>query len=141
MAKQEIQAGFTDPDEALEEERWRFWDKGYVRIDSAYRNQYENLSQNREETKKLLYSYFFTPRFLHREAHSLCSISRMFPDFCYNSENSEYVLQFQNINSSASIEIHVSFQEWVDVHRKELSQKAAEVLQIPWNEVEAAGPL
>lgn len=89
-------------------------------------------------TKCLIKAYFFGSRFSHREAYILCGAGESWPDFARHPDCPQLIINFKHMHGYQGQILPQKFEEWVDIERKEISLRAAEALDIPWEEIENA---
>ena len=131
-------AGFSGEIDAKGEEQLAMLGQGYSDMDVMEYWAREQLSgQNMKMTKYSIKGCYLGTHFSHIEAYMLCAVGRTWPEFVFHPENRNYVLNFDNLNSTTDkTDRHEDFRTYVVRNKEEISRAAAEALDIAWNEIE-----
>ena len=105
--------------------------EAFEQIDILQRWAYYSLLETKElgYLNDTLVAYEFGTRFLHSEAYRLCCVSKIWPEFCYDTSRIDFVLRFEDLNSIENLSLREEFVEWFDENRGEVTSYAAQLMK------------
>ncbi len=114
-----------------------FGEECYLFTEMAQQWATSKMQKNLKSAKELLHVYAYHSRFSHAEAYSLCSISAIWPEFCFHPMGKDRILNFEYLNTTRNKgSLPQRFEAWVRENRLMICQGVAQALAIHWSEIE-----